>query len=251
MIVRNEADLRGILRIGQICGHALVHMFAHVEPGMTTYELDRIGEAFLKKHSATSAPIEAYNYPGWTCISLNEQAAHGIPGKRVIQPGDLLNIDVSAVLEGYWGDTGASMVVPPVQRSRQRLCDFTREALYAGIQQARAGNRVNQIGKACSTVAKRGGYRVIRELAGHGVGRSIHENPSVPAYYNRMQRDHLREGMVLTIEPFLNAGRAKIITDDDGWTLRTADRSLSAQYEHTVVITPDEPILVTKVEGGH
>jgi len=126
MTIENNRDLRGLMRIGQICGLALQHMLAHVEPGMTTKELDLIGAEFLKKQGAVSAPILAYNYPGYTCISLNDEAAHAVPGDRVIQPGDLVNVDVSAVLEGYWGDTGATMIVPPVRSEYQRLCEHTK-----------------------------------------------------------------------------------------------------------------------------
>ena len=251
MIVRNEKDLQGMMRIGQICGAALQHMLQHVEPGISTKELDLIGAEFLKKHGATSAPITAYKYPGWTCISVNDEAAHGIPGKRVIKPGDIVNIDVSAVLEGYWGDTGASMIVPPSNPKLERLCQFTIEALYAGIEQARVNQPIYEIGKAIQEVAKNGKYRIIRELSGHGVGRHIHEEPSIPNYFTSKAKAPLTEGLVITIEPFLNLGRGRIITDADGWTLRTPDRSLSAQYEHTVIINGNEPILVTKVDGSH
>lgn len=251
MIVRNDKDLKGLMQIGQICGLTLQHMLAQVEPGMTTKQLDNIGAEFLKKHNATSAPITAYNYPGWTCISINDEAAHGIPSQRVIQAGDIVNIDVSAVLEGYWGDTGASMIVPPVKPEYERLCNFTKEALYAGIQQARANQPLNAIGKAVQAVSKKGGYRLIRQLGGHGVGRHIHEKPNVPNHFNPSARMRLKEGLVITIEPFLNLGRGHIVTDRDGWTLRTPDKSISAQYEHTVIIAGDEPILITKVDGGH
>ena len=251
MIVSSDKDVKGLMRIGQICGLTLQHMLAHVEPGITTKELDNIGAKFLQKHHAASAPITAYKYPGWTCISINDEAAHGIPGHRVIQPGDMVNIDVSAVLEGYWGDTGASMVVPPIRPELERLCAFTIEALYAGIAQAKANQPLNGIGKAVQAVAQKGGYRLIRELGGHGVGRHIHEKPNVPNHFNPRARMPLKEGTVFTIEPFLNLGRGHIITDRDGWTLRTPDKSISAQYEHTVIIAGDNPILITKVDGGH
>ena len=251
MIANGEKDIAGLMRIGQICGLTLQHMMAHVEPGITTRELDDIGKAFLQKHNAASAPITAYNYPGWTCISINDEAAHGIPGKRVIKAGDMVNIDVSAVLEGYWGDTGASMVVPPIKAEYTRLCDHTKEALYAGIQAARANQPINGIGRAVQNVAKKGGYRIIRELGGHGVGRHIHEKPNVQNHYNPRAKMPLKEGLVITIEPFLNLGRGHIVTDRDGWTLRTPDKSISAQFEHTVIINGDNPILITKVDGGH
>lgn len=250
MIVRNEKELEGLKRIGEICGETLKHMLAHVQPGITTKELDRIGADFLKKHGATSAPITAYKYPGWTCISLNDEAAHGIPGKKVVKAGDMINIDVSAVLEGYWADTGASMIVPPINADYTRLCQFTTQALYAGIKEARAGQPIANIGRAIESVARKGNYRIIRELTGHGVGRHIHESPSIPNYSTN-SKEVLQEGVVITIEPFLTPGKGKIITDRDGWTLRAPDKAVSAQYEHTVVIMGDDPILITKVPGGH
>lgn len=249
MIVRNQKELDGLLRIGQICGHTLLHMAKHVEPGITTRQLDTIGAAFLQKHNAQSAPITAYNYPGWTCISVNEEAAHGIPGDRVIQAGDIVNIDVSAVLEGYWGDTGATLLVPPINPSHQQLADQTVKALQAGINAVKVGAPIYEIGRAIEGVAKKGGYNLIRELAGHGVGRNIHETPNVFNYYTRKQREPLTEGLVITIEPFLTRGKGRIYTAKDKWTLRTIDNVVAAQYEHTMVVAGDSPILVTKTDG--
>jgi methionyl aminopeptidase len=225
VVVKNSKDLENLMRIGQICGLTLQHMLAHVEPGMTTRQLDAIGAAFLKKHSAQSAPITAYKFPGTTCISLNDEVAHGVPGDRVIRAGDVVNVDVSAVLEGYWGDTGATMLVPPIKANMP---------LYS-------------IGKAVEDVAKRGRYTIIRTLGGHGVGRGIHEDPTVFNYYTRQAKQPLTEGLVITIEPFLSVGKGRVYTARDGWTLKTVDRKVAAQYEHTVVIAGDKAIPVTKV----
>lgn len=252
MKLASDKDLRGMRRIGEICGLALKWMLDCAEPGMSTQALDDIGRGFLQKLGAASAPISAYQFPGYTCISLNDEAAHGIPRvDRIIQAGDLLNVDVSAVLEGYWGDTGATIIVPPARPALERLCDATRQALYLSIDMARPGQKANAIGRAVEKFAKRRGYRTLRELGGHGVGRHIHEKPSIPNYYNKRNRDVLQDGMVITLEPFLNTGRGRIKTGDDGWTLRTVDGSVSAQYEHTVIINGDDPILVTQVEGGY
>lgn len=251
MIVQGDEDLQGLQRIGQICGEALKHMLAHVEVGITTKELDRIGEAFLKKHNAISAPIKAYKYPGWTCISINDQAAHGIPGKRVIKDGDVVNIDVSAVLENYWGDTGASMIVGQGNKRHHTLLADTHKALYAGIQEAREGAPINAIGKSIEKIAKKGRYRILKQLSGHGVGRHIHESPNIPNFYVRKANFPLQDGQVFTVEPFFNLGRGLIVEDKDGWTLRTPDKSISAQFEHTIIVNGDDPILITKVEGGH
>lgn len=252
MVINGTKDLDGMMRIGQICGMALKHMLDRAEAGMTTKQLDDIGRDFLLQHNAQSAPITAYNFPGYTCISLNDEAAHGIPSdNRIIREGDLLNVDVSAVLENYWGDTGASVIVPPTRPEYDRLCEKTREALRLSVKMAVSGQAVNEIGKAVEKFAKRNGYRTLRELGGHGVGRHIHEKPSIPNYYNKGNRDKLYDGLVITLEPFLNTGRGRIVTDDDGWTLRTMDGSVSAQYEHTVIINGDDPILVTKIDGGY
>ncbi|MBN1562383.1 MAG: type I methionyl aminopeptidase [Anaerolineae bacterium] len=247
MTIENEKDLAALRRIGQICGLTLQHMLSKVEPGMTTAQLDDIGKEFLMKHNARSAPILAYKFPGWTCLSINDVAAHGIPGSYKIQPGDVVNVDVSAELEGYWADTAATMIVPPASPEHKRLCKFTQRALAAGIKEAKAGQRINQIGKAVEDIARRGGYTIIRALPGHGVGRHIHEKPSVYNFYNRRDKTKLTEGLVITIEPFLSMGNGRIFTEDDEWTLRAVDGSISAQYEHTVVITKDDPILITAV----
>jgi methionyl aminopeptidase len=248
MTIENDDDLQGLLRIGKICGQTLQHMLGQVEVGMTTADLDAIGADFLAQHNARSAPILAYRFPGHTCISINDEAAHGVPGERVIQPGDLVNIDVSAELEGYWADTAASLIVPPVNPDYERLCEFTQRALKKAIRVARAGRPMNVIGKTVEQIARQGGYRIIRELPGHGVGRHIHEKPSVFNFYHRRDRTQLTDGLVITIEPFFSMGNGRIYTDpDDGWTLRASDDSISAQYEHTIVVTRDRPILATAV----
>ena len=251
MVIQNDRDLQGMQRIGQICGLTLHHMLERVEPGMTTKQLDEIGAAFLAKHNAKSAPITAYRFPGHTCICLNEEAAHGIPrDDRVIQEGDMINVDVSAILEGYWGDCGASMPVPPANPAYSKLCRITRQALHVAIQEVKDGEPINNLGRAVEKFAKRKGYNILRQLSGHGVGRGIHEKPSIPNYYTRRARESFKDGMVITIEPFLTKGKGKVYTDEDGWTLRNSDGKVSAQYEHTVIVNGDDPILVTEVENS-
>jgi methionyl aminopeptidase len=248
MTIDSEKDLDQLKQIGRIVGQTLKEMSQQVVPGMTTHELDEIGRLCLERFGARSAPQVMYNFPGVTCISVNEEAAHGIPGKRVIQAGDLVNIDVSAELNGYYADTGATVMVPPVLPEQRKLCDFTRSALNHALNSARAGRMLNEIGRAVEREAHRGGFRVIRELGGHGVGHSLHEEPDgVANYYNPRDQRRLKEGMVVAIEPFLTRGNGHIVQLKDGWTLRTADRSALAQYEHTVVITRGQPILLTAV----
>lgn len=247
MTVENEAQLVALKRIGRIVALTLQRMKERVQAGMTTKELDELGAQELERHGARSAPILDYNYPGSTCISINDEAAHGIPGPRVIQPGDLVNIDVCAELAGYYADSSASVAIPPVSPGVRRLCEYTQRALEAAIGVAKAGVRLQEIGRAVQRVATRGGYQCIRELGGHGIGRKIHEAPSVPNWNNRAATELLHEGQVITLEPFLTTGAIHVKTAADGWTLHTTDGSLSAQYEHTVVITRGRPILLTLV----
>jgi methionyl aminopeptidase len=248
MSIDSEKDLLALLKIGKIVGQTLRIMQEQTRVGMTTAELDAIGAKFLTQHGARSAPIISYKFPGHTCISINDEAAHGIPGSRVIQPGDLVNIDVSAELDGYYADTGGTVPMPPVSPLKQKLCDYTRAALDSAINAVKAGRPMNVIGQAVEVQAKRGGFKIIHDLGGHGVGRSLHEPPHrVPHHFVRNARQRLTEGLVLTLEPFLTTGATKVFTEDDGWTLKTVDGSLAAQYEHTVIITKDKPILVTAV----
>jgi methionyl aminopeptidase len=248
MTIESEKDLDGLKKIGLIVAEALREMKKSLRPGMTTAELDAVGEAFLRKHGARSAPVLVYHFPGATCISVNDEAAHGIPGERVVQPGDLVNIDVSAELDGYFADTAATVAVPPVESHRQKLTRSAQRALYHALDAARAGQPINAIGRAIETEARRGGFSVLMDLGGHGVGRSIHELPhNVSCYYNRLDRRRLSEGLVITIEPFLTTGANHVVTQSDGWTLKTNDGSLSAQFEHTLVVTRGRPIVVTAI----
>jgi len=248
MTVESDSDLQGLMRIGQIVGEAVRVMAESLRPGITTKELDEIGAAYLKKRGARSAPILTYKYPGATCISINDEAAHGVPGKREVKAGDLVNIDVSAELDGYFADTGASFPVPPISPEVEFLCDCTQMALDAALEVVRDGQRINVIGRAVESIANKAGLHIIRDLGGHGVGRGLHEDPrNIPNYYTNRAKSRLSDGMVMTIEPFLTFGSGRIYTARDGWTLKTSDGQLAAQYEHTVVITHGKPILVTAV----
>jgi methionyl aminopeptidase len=247
MTVKSSKELATLLKIGKIVAETMETMGAAIRPGMTTAELDAIGARLLEKYKARSAPILFYNFPGATCISINEEVAHGVPGARVIQPGDLVNIDVCAVLDGIIADTGGTYPVAPVSADDQRLCDATRRGLKMGVGAVRDGLKVNAVGRAVETEANKYGYRIIRELSGHGVGRTIHEKPSVPNYFTARAKERMTDGMVFTIEPFFTTGDGKVSTrDGDKWTLRTAPGVRTAQYEHTVV-TKGEPVLVTKL----
>ena len=246
MSINNEQDVEGLKRIGAIVAAARDAMGAHVAPGVTTAELDAIGKEILGRHGARSAPQLAYGFPGVTCISVNDRIAHGIPSREcVLREGDLVNIDVSAELDGYWADTGASFPVGTVSTRANELLRATRLALEDGMSQARAGAPLRNIGRAVERRAKQCGFQVVRNLCGHGVGRNIHEEPSVPNTFHREDRTVLRAGLVITIEPFLTMGATMAVEDADGWTLRSCDGSLGAQFEHTMIVTGRGPIVVT------
>jgi methionyl aminopeptidase len=245
MTIDSDEDLEGLLRAGRVVAEARDAMVAAVKPGVTTGELDSIGRETFRRHGARSAPRVTYNFPGSTCVSVNDEAAHGIPSfARHLREGDLVNIDVSAELDGYFSDTGVSTPVGVVPAIAQRLLDATRLAQRDAMSTARTGNRLRDIGKTVESHARRHGFRVIRNLYGHGVGRGLHEDPSVPSFDDH-QRMVLHEGMVLAVEPFLSVSASFVVDDSDGWTLRTSDGSLVAQFEHTMVVTSGAPLVLT------
>lgn len=247
MTIETEDDITALKRIGRIVSLVLHEMLDTARPGMRTRELDALGAALLAQHGARSAPQLTYNFPGATCISINEEAAHGIPGDRVIRAGDVLNIDVSAELDGYFADTGGTRVVPPGNPVKTRLCHATRQALAAAMQQARAGMPIRGIGAAIERTARAYGFKVIENLGSHGVGRALHEAPEhIAGYHDPHDQRLLHEGMVITIEPFLSTKSRIVEEAADGWTLVGAPGNLSAQYEHTMIITKGEPIVVTR-----
>lgn len=246
MTIESQKDVEGLKQVGRIVSVVLQEMLDALEPGMTTKELDDLGTKLLEQYGARSAPRMTYNFPGSTCISINEEAAHGVPGARRIQAGDVVNVDVSAELNGYFADTGGTRVVPPSSPTKARLCYATRAALNEAIKEVRAGARINQIGKAIQRVAKNNRFKIIRNLAGHGVGRALHEEPAdIIGYYEPRDTRVLQEGMVIAIEPFLSTRSTHIMEAADGWTLVGAPGNLSAQYEHTLIVTRGHPIVVT------
>ncbi|MES2489816.1 MAG: type I methionyl aminopeptidase [Pseudomonadota bacterium] len=247
MTIESEDDIAALKRIGKIVSYVLQKMLDAAEPGMTTRELDLIGAQLLEKNGARSAPILTYNFPGSTCISINEEAAHGIPGDRIIRAGDVLNVDVSAELDGYFADTGGTIVVPPTTPEKTRLCHATRTALDEAMKHARAGQPMNGIGAAIERTAKTYGFKTLENLGSHGVGRALHEAPEyIAGYFDPKDKRILKEGMVITIEPFLST-KSRVVTDaPDGWTLLGTRGSLFAQYEHTMIITKSDPIVVTR-----
>ena len=246
MTITKAEDLDGLRIIGRIVANTLQAMGSALEPGMTTRELDEIGRDLLEAEGAEPAPQAVYGFPGATCISVNEEIAHGIPGDRVLARGDLVNIDVSASRSGYFADTGAMFRVGPVAPSLARLCRDGRRALQIGLAQIAADRPLAGIGKAIETFASARGYTLIRNLASHGVGRSLHEYPEeIPTWATRGDRRRITKGMVLTVEPFLSKGGLWAEEGADGWTLYSTPRAPAVQYEHTVVATDRGPVILT------
>jgi len=247
MTVSNDNELAGLQAIGRIVANVLLAMGKALEPGMTTEELDAYGRRLLEREGAMSAPETTYGFPGATCISINEEIAHGIPGARVIAEGDLVNIDVSASKDGFFADTAASFRVPPVKPSISRLCRDGRRAMEIGIAQVAADRPLGGIGNAIGRFARDRGYTLIQNLASHGVGRSLHEEPKeVPTWPCRSEKRVLRDGQVLTVEPFLSLGGLWAEGGDDDWTLYSSPRYPVVQFEHTVVATRRGPIILTQ-----
>jgi methionyl aminopeptidase len=246
MTVENQKDLEGLRAIGRIVADCLQLMGKSLEPGITTAALDTIGEQYLANFGAKSAPKITYNFPGTTCISVNHCVAHGIPGNYILKASDLVNIDVSAELNGYFADTGASFIVPPVHKIQSYVCAYTLQALHSAMKEARASQFINVIGKTIERVAKQSGLSIIENLGSHGVGRSLHEEPeSIPNFYDPSEKRRLHEGLVITIEPFLSNGARIVQEEADGWSLTTDRKFVSAQYEHTIVITKNHPLIMT------
>jgi len=246
MTADSQKDIEYLKAIGRICAETLRRMMNATRVGMTTRELDEIGRALLEAEGARSAPQSMYNFPGATCISVSPVIAHGIPNGHVLQEGELIHIDVSAELDGYFADTGASMVVSKRERNLEKLLDATKAALTKALHTAKAGSPLNGIGRTVQNEARKRGYNVIHDLTGHGIGRKLHESPQeILNFHNPDDRRILNEGLVLAIEPFLTTGIGRTVTEKDGWTIRTIDRAIAAQFEHTIIITKDEPIILT------
>lgn len=245
MSVETERDLEGLKAIGRIVAETLRLMRDHAAPGVTTGRLDRMARRYLKRHRARPAPELTYGYPGATCISINDEAAHGIPGDRRLEPGDVVKLDVSAEKDGYFADAAITVGVAPISKATSELIGAARDARDAAIRAAVAGRPLSAIGEAAEAVASRSGFVVIEELTGHGLGRALHEEPSVPHHHDPRATAPLSEGLVITVEPHLTTGDGELDEAPDGWTLRTRSGARVAAFEHTIVITRGRPILIT------
>lgn len=247
MTIDKEFQLDGLKHIGGIVARALDAMRNAAEPGMTTLELDAIGAAMLELEGAKSAPKVTYNFPGATCISVFPAIAHGIPNKTVLKAGHLINIDVSAEKNGYFADTGASFILQGKDRRLEKLCHDGKKALWTGIHEVKVGGALNAPGIAIDAFARKHGYSLIRNLASHGVGGALHEEPGeIPTWKDLSERRRINEGLVFTLEPFLSLGAEWAVDSSDGWTLYADKRqSPTVQYEHTMVATKNGPVITT------
>jgi methionyl aminopeptidase len=245
MSIRSDKELTQLQAIGRIIRRALDKMATAVRPGITTAELSDIGSRVLSTEGARSAPPMDYGFPGDVCISVNEEAIHGIPGKRALCEGDLVKLDLVAEKNGFYADAAVTVAVGAVSPAAEALIRAAENSFREGAKAARVGNRAYDIGRAVEREVKSRGFSVLRDLCGHGVGRAIHEEPSVPNYHDPRSRGRLSDGLVITIEPIIAAGEGKASLQPDRWTVVTNDRSLTAHYEHTIVITHGAPILLT------
>lgn len=247
MSLTSDVELVGLQKVSEAVGTVLRKMRAYAVPGMSTYELDEYGGGLLAALGAKSAPRLTYNFPGWTCISVNQEAAHGLPSRqRLLQEGDLLNIDVSAELDGYWSDNGGSFVLGTDVHRHQPLVDASRQILHKALQHIKGGVRINEIGGLIEKEAKKRGFNVIKNLAGHGIGRSLHEEPKeILCYHDRSNTRRFRKHSVVAVETFISTRATYVHEQGDGWTLKAKDGSFVAQHEQTIVVTDGAPIILT------
>lgn len=250
MSIQSTADRKGLARAGQIVAETLDALERGVRAGVTTAELDGIAAALFRRRGARSAPALVYGFPGTVLISINDEIVHGVPGSRRLKDGNLVKLDVTVEKDGYFADAARSVVVGAADEQSSRLIACAAAAFDAGFHVARPGTLVNEIGRAVETEVRRWGFTVVRGLAGHGVGRTIHEEPSVPNEYDPRQRDVLTEGLVLTIEPMVSAGSSRAVQSPNGWTIRTSDGSLASHHEHTLVVTSGAPMILTATHAA-
>jgi len=245
MSINELEEMVGMRAAAAVVRCMLDAMKNEVRPGITTAELDEVGAGVMRQQGAQSAPALVYQFPGASCISLNDEAVHGIPGERALQSGDLVKLDVTVEKDGFMADAAVTVPVGEVTEERRNLIACAESAFAKAMLVARAGFRVWEIGRAVEREVRRSGFSVIRELAGHGIGRTIHEDPRVPNYPDAQANQVLTEGLVITVEPIISAGSGRSFLAPDGWTIMTADQRPSAHYEHTLVITKGAPILLT------
>ena len=248
--LKNSKEIASMQKSGEITAAAMMAAKAVIHPGVTTRYIDQAVHAAILSYGATPSFLGYAGFPGSACVSVNDEVIHGIPGDRVVHEGDLVKVDVGAFFEGFHGDCAATFAVGEISEEARRLMDVTRQSFYEGIKFARVGYRVSDISHAVQEYAERFGYGVVRQYVGHGVGRKLHEDPEVPNFGKPGHGPRLLPGMTIAIEPMINAGSFDVRVMPDNWTVKTVDHSLSAHYEHSVLITTGDPVLLTKWDEG-
>ena len=248
IIIKNHNEITLMKKAGRIVGETLLLLEKEVKPGVTTADLDRMAEEFITKHGAKPSFKGLYGFPSSLCVSVNEQVIHGFPGAYVLKEGDIVSIDCGAFFDGFHGDAARTFPVGNISIDAQKLIDITRESFFRGISFAKEGNKLTDISYGIQSYVEAAGFSVVRDFVGHGIGRKVHEDPNVPNFGKFGRGPKLLEGMVLAIEPMVNAGTHKVKTLKDGWTVVTADSSLSAHYENTVAILSDGPEILTLIK---
>ncbi|GAM16102.1 type I methionyl aminopeptidase [Mesobacillus selenatarsenatis] len=246
IVLKSAREIENMKAAGELLASVHKELRKRIKPGVTTWEIDQFVEDYLKKHGATPEQKGYRNYQYATCASINDEVCHGFPRKEVLNDGDIVTIDMVVKLNGALADSAWSYAVGNISEQSQKLLDVTKEALYRGIAASVPGNRVGDIGHAIQSYVEAEGFSVVREFIGHGIGSVIHEKPDIPHYGLPGKGPRLKEGMVFTIEPMVNIGEWKTKMDSNGWTARTVDGELSAQYEHTIAITKDGPVILTE-----
>ncbi|MFB3389026.1 type I methionyl aminopeptidase [Flavobacterium sp. LAR06] len=251
MSIKQESELTGMKKASEAVAYTLKAMREFAKPGMTTKELDEFGAKILTDLGAKSAPYLTYGFPGWTCISVNNEFCHGIPSdKRILKEGDLINIDVSAELDGFWSDNGGSFVIGEDKNGHQKLVDASKDILQKAINNIKGGVKISEIGYLIETEAKKRGYKVIKNLGGHGIGRSLHEQPDeLLNYKNRFDQRRFKKNSVVAIETFISTTSSQAVELKDGWTMVGNKGGFMAQHEHTIVVTEGKPIILTERNG--
>ena len=247
IILKSEREINYLRDAGRIVAETHLEVKKAVKPGITTLELDKIAEEYIKSRGAIPAFKGYHGFTGNICASINEEVVHGIPGLRKLQSGDNVSIDIGAVINGYNGDAAITVPVGEIDAEVQKLLDVTEESLYKGIEQAIVGNRLSDISHAVQIHAEEHGYGVVRDYVGHGIGRNMHEDPQVPNFGSPGRGPRLKSGMTLAIEPMVNLGTYEVETLDDGWTVVTLDGKRSAHFEHSIAITDGKPEILTKL----
>jgi methionyl aminopeptidase len=247
MIIRkSKREIETMRRANQIVAETHALLADEIEPGITTEEIDQLAEEYITGQGAKPAFKGYRGFPKTVCVAVNEQVVHGIPDKRELKPGDIIGLDIGAVIDDYYGDAAQTLPVGEISAEAENLLQITEESLYKGIEQVKVGNRISDISAAVQEHVEAAGYSVVRKFVGHGVGQKMHEDPQVPNFGSPGRGPRLKEGMVLAIEPMVNIGTYEVETLDDGWTVVTKDRELSAHFEHSVAITESGPDILSK-----